>query len=67
MRWDSQGRVSKVHKRDSILKECEDSLRRLQADVIDLYQVHWPPEDNGPDLEESWQAMADLQQQGKVR
>jgi aryl-alcohol dehydrogenase-like predicted oxidoreductase len=67
MRWDSQGRVSKVHKRDSILKECEDSLRRLQADVIDLYQVHWPPEDNGPDLEESRQAMADLQQQGKVR
>src|SRR5256714_9386183 len=67
MRWDSQGRVSKVHKRDSILKECEDSLRRLQVDVIDLYQIHWPPEDNGPDLEESWQTMANLQQQGKVR
>lgn len=67
MRWDSQGRVSKVHKRDSILRECEDSLRRLYLDVIDLYQIHWPPEDNGPDLEESWQAMADLQQQGKVR
>src|ERR1700747_1505521 len=52
MRWDSQGRVSKVHKRDSILKECEDSLRRLQTDVIDLYQIHWPPEDNGADVEE---------------
>jgi aryl-alcohol dehydrogenase-like predicted oxidoreductase len=67
MRWDAQGRVSKLHKRDSILKECDDSLRRLQTDVIDLYQIHWPPEDNGPDVEESWQAMADLQQQGKVR
>ena len=67
MRWDAQGRVSKVHKRDSILKECDDSLRRLQTGVIDLYQIHWPPEDNGPDVEESWQAMADLQQQGKVR
>ncbi len=67
MRWDAQGRVTKVHKRDSILKECDDSLRRLQTDVIDLYQIHWPPEDNGPDVEESWQTMADLQQQGKVR
>jgi aryl-alcohol dehydrogenase-like predicted oxidoreductase len=67
MRWDAQGRVIKVHKRDSILKECEDSLRRLQLEVIDLYQIHWPPEDNGHDVEESWQAMADLKKQGKVR
>jgi aryl-alcohol dehydrogenase-like predicted oxidoreductase len=67
MRWDAQGKVTKVHKRDSILKECEDSLRRLKVDVIDLYQVHWPPEDNGSEVEESWQAMADLQRQGKVR
>jgi aryl-alcohol dehydrogenase-like predicted oxidoreductase len=67
MRWDAKGKVSKVHKADSIRQECEDSLRRLQVDAIDLYQVHWPPEDNGPTLEESWQAMAELQQQGKVR
>jgi aryl-alcohol dehydrogenase-like predicted oxidoreductase len=67
MRWDAQGHVSKVHKRDSILKECEDSLRRLKVDTIDLYQIHWPPEDNGPEVEESWQTMADLQKQGKVR
>lgn len=67
MRWDAEGRVTKVHKRDSILKECEDSLRRLQVDVIDLYQIHWPPEGDGPDVEESWQAMADLKTQGKVR
>jgi aryl-alcohol dehydrogenase-like predicted oxidoreductase len=67
MRWDAQGHISKVHKRDSILKECEDSLRRLKVDTIDLYQIHWPPEDNGPEVEESWQTMADLQKQGKVR
>jgi aryl-alcohol dehydrogenase-like predicted oxidoreductase len=67
MRWDAKGKVSKVHQADSIRQECEDSLRRLQVDVIDLYQIHWPPEDNGPTLEESWQAMAELQQRGKVR
>src|SRR6202167_5576249 len=67
MRWDPKGKVSKVHKADSIRQECEDSLRRLHVDAIDLYQIHWPPEDNGPSLEESWQAMADLQKQGKVR
>lgn len=67
MRWDAQGHVSKVFSRDSILRECEDSLRRLQVSVIDLYQIHWPPEDNGPGLEEAWQTLADLQKQGKVR
>jgi aryl-alcohol dehydrogenase-like predicted oxidoreductase len=50
MRWDARGRVTKVHKRDSIIEECEDSLRRLQVDAIDLYQIHWPPEDNGPEV-----------------
>jgi aryl-alcohol dehydrogenase-like predicted oxidoreductase len=46
MKWDDKGKVTKVHKADSIRQECEDSLRRLQVEVIDLYQVHWPPEDN---------------------
>jgi aryl-alcohol dehydrogenase-like predicted oxidoreductase len=67
MRWDDKGVVTKVHTADSIKKECEDSLKRLETDVIDLYQIHWPPEDNGPTLEESWQAMVDLQKAGKVR
>src|SRR5258708_23840859 len=67
MRWDEKGRVTMVFKSDSIRRECEDSLRRLQVDVIDLYQVHWPPEDNGPGLEEAWQTMAALQKEGKVR
>jgi len=67
MRWDSQGRVSKVHRAESIRQECEDSLGRLQVGVIDLYQIHWPPEDNGAGLEEAWKTLADLQKEGKVR
>ena len=67
LRWDEQGRVMKVLKADSIRQECEASLRRLQVDTIDLYQIHWPPDDNGPDLEEGWRTMAELQKAGKVR
>jgi len=67
MRWDDKGVVTKVHSAASIKQECEDSLKRLEADVIDLYQIHWPPEDNGAGVEEAWQAMVDLQKAGKVR
>jgi aryl-alcohol dehydrogenase-like predicted oxidoreductase len=67
MRWDEKGRVTTVFNRDSIRRECDDSLRRLQVDVIDLYQMHWPPADNDPGLEEAWQIMAGLQKEGKVR
>lgn len=48
-----------------IRREVEDSLRRLQVEVIDLYQIHWPVED--VDIEEGWTTMADLQREGKVR
>jgi aryl-alcohol dehydrogenase-like predicted oxidoreductase len=48
-----------------IRRECEDSLRRLQVEAIDLYQVHWPKPDE--DIEEGWSTMADLQREGKVR
>jgi aryl-alcohol dehydrogenase-like predicted oxidoreductase len=67
LRWDAQGHITPVHKAESIREECEASLRRLQTDVIDLYQMHWPPSDNGPGLEEVWSTMADLQKAGKVR
>jgi aryl-alcohol dehydrogenase-like predicted oxidoreductase len=67
LRWDGQGRVTKILEADSIRQECEASLRRLQVDVIDLYQIHWPPEDSGPDLEEAWRTLAELQKAGKVR
>jgi len=67
LRWDEKGKISKAFSPDSIRRECEDSLRRLQAKTIDLYQIHWPPDDNGPALEESWQTLAALQKEGKVR
>src|SRR5260370_30128761 len=67
LRWDEKGNVRKEFSAASIRRECEDSLRRLQLDTIDLYQIHWPPEDNGPGLEEAWQALAALKKEGKVR
>jgi aryl-alcohol dehydrogenase-like predicted oxidoreductase len=63
--WTEQRQIQKSLKRDSVRRECEDSLRRLQVDVIDLYQVHWPEPDE--DVEEGWAALAELQREGKVR
>ena len=63
--WDENRQIGKRIKRDSVRKECEDSLRRLQVDVIDLYQMHWPEPDE--DIEEGFSAMLELQQEGKVR
>jgi aryl-alcohol dehydrogenase-like predicted oxidoreductase len=65
LRWDAQRKIYNSLKADSIRGEVEDSLRRLQIDVIDLYQIHWPNPD--PDIEEGWTTMAELQAAGKVR
>ena len=51
---------------DRIRRECEDSLKRLGVERIDLYQFHWPDETGVP-LEDSWAVMARLQEEGKVR
>jgi len=51
--------------KESIIKECEDSLLRLQTDYIDLYQIHWP--DPTTPVEETMEALETLIQQGKVR
>jgi aryl-alcohol dehydrogenase-like predicted oxidoreductase len=59
------GKVVNCLKRDSILREAEASLRRLEVEAIDLYQLHWPDPD--PDIEEGWGAMAELREQGLVR
>ncbi|MGH9544257.1 MAG: aldo/keto reductase [Terriglobales bacterium] len=65
--WDEQGNVRGGLRADSIRREIEDSLRRLAVDVIDLYQIHWPPSPDSPELEEGWSTLADLKKQGKVR
>jgi len=64
--WDAQGRLSRRFTAASVREECEDSLRRLRVDAIDLYQVHWPPE-NDAELEDGWAALAALKAEGKVR
>jgi len=63
--WDSHGTIGASLKAQSIRRECEDSLRRLKTDVIDLYQIHWPEPDE--DIEEGWMELARLQKAGKVR
>ncbi len=67
LRWDSKGQVQKVLRADSIRGEIEDSLRRLGTEVIDLYQIHWPPEPDSSALEEGWATLSALKQEGKVR
>ncbi|GAB2556201.1 aldo/keto reductase [Nocardia heshunensis] len=82
--WDENDRAAapkRIMAADSVRREVEDSLRRLEVERIDLYQVHWP--DTGASLDfadpdgvdpalatplaEYWQTMADLVQEGKVR
>jgi aryl-alcohol dehydrogenase-like predicted oxidoreductase len=63
--WNDHGEVTGSLKAQSIKRECENSLRRLQTDVIDLYQIHWP--DPEQDIEEGWSTMAELKKEGKVR
>ncbi len=52
---------------EEIRRECDDSLRRLGVERIDLLQFHWPDTRTGTPVEESWGVMADLVAQGKVR
>ena len=67
LRWDANGKEYMDHKAASIRQEIEDSLRRLQRDTVDLYQIHWPPSPDSGLLEEAWSTLADLKKQGKVR
>lgn len=63
--WDDRGNIIGNLTKDSIRAECEASLKRLQIDVIDLFQIHWPIPDE--DIEEGWKAVGDLIHEGKVR
>ncbi|MFT3903980.1 MAG: aldo/keto reductase [Niabella sp.] len=65
---DNNGNDIDIYKyagKESVIKECEDSLRRLGTDYIDLYQIHWP--DNTTPISETFEAVAKLIEQGKVR
>ncbi len=69
--WSDDRRVT-MHslKQESIRREVEQSLQRLQLEVIDLYQIHWPaqPADGpAPDVEEGWGTLVELKREGKVR
>jgi aryl-alcohol dehydrogenase-like predicted oxidoreductase len=59
------GKVYRNATRPRILKEVDDSLRRLRTDYIDIYQVHWP--DPLVPVEETAEAMRSLYEQGKIR
>lgn len=65
---DNNGKAIDIYKyagKESIIKECEDSLRRLGTDYIDLYQIHWP--DTTTPIQESMEAVSKLIKDGKVR
>lgn len=51
--------------RENILREIDESLRRLQTDHIDLYQLHWP--DPGTPIEETAEVISELKKEGKIR
>lgn len=65
---DNDGNPIKVYKwasKEKVIEECEQSLRRLNTDYIDLYQIHWP--DATTPIEETMEAVQHLIEQGKVR
>src|SRR6202162_6280784 len=71
--WDDSGKISHNLQAASIRREAESSLKRLELDTIDLYQIHWPAWSGGPEsasrgsIEEAVGAMAELKAEGKIR
>ncbi len=65
MLWDNQGQIYHDLRATSIQHEVEASLRRLDIEAIDLYQIHWPIPDS--EIEEGWSKLIELKRQGKIR
>lgn len=65
MVWGNDRQIQRSLQPDSLRRELEASLRRLQVDGIDLYQVHWP--DPEAEIEQAWETLARFKEEGKVR
>ncbi len=64
---DNSGKAIDIYKyagKENVIRECEESLRRMKTDYIDLYQIHWP--DVTTPIEETFEAVLRLQEQGKI-
>jgi aryl-alcohol dehydrogenase-like predicted oxidoreductase len=65
MRWNADRTIYRSLKADSLRAELEASLRRLQVEQIDLYQIHWPNPET--EIEEGWETLEKFKEEGKVR
>jgi aryl-alcohol dehydrogenase-like predicted oxidoreductase len=63
--WDESGNISSSLSAESVRRECEQSLKRLNTDFIDIYQIHWPTDDKR--IEEGWDMIGRLMEEGKIR
>ena len=65
LEWDAQERIRRNSSPQRIMQEVDDSLKRLGADCIDLYQIHWP--DPAIAFEDSMKTLLKVQELGKIR
>lgn len=65
MRWHADRSIWRSLRAGSLREELEASLRRLQTDAIDLYQIHWPNPES--EIEEGWETLAKFKEEGRVR
>src|SRR5688572_2468303 len=63
--WDENGKINMTLGGATIQEEVEDSLRRLNVEVIDLFQIHWPIPDEG--IESAWTVIGEMVKAGKIR